>query len=139
MTHNLQEAKRLLSEKEYTCVLCKQQTVYTSKKRGILPLVEWADSQIKLSGFSAADKIVGKAAAFIYIYLGVKEVYAPVMSRTAADLLTANGIQPFFDVCTKEIINRTNTGRCPMECAVDTADNALEALSAVKKILFSNK
>ena len=38
------------------------------------------------------DKVVGRAAAFLYVLLEVKEIYAGVMSEGAADVLSKYGI-----------------------------------------------
>lgn len=45
-----------------------------------------------LDGASVADKIVGRAAAFVMISCGVKEVYAGVMSKGAAALFAVHGV-----------------------------------------------
>ena len=81
MTTDLQHAKTLPEDHNYTCVLCKGEQIYTSTKSGVKPLLELLDSPGNFNGFSAADKIVGKAAAMLYVLLGVKEVYAQVLSR----------------------------------------------------------
>lgn len=64
MNPNLAEAKRLMENGGYTCVLYKDGITHTSTKRGVLPLKEWLEKKTELKGFSAADKVVGKAAAF---------------------------------------------------------------------------
>lgn len=133
MKNNSIKAIKMLTEGEYTCVLCKDELVYTSTERGVKPLLEWHDSEINLQGFSAADKVVGKAAAFIYVLLGVDDVYAPVISEGAMHILEANGIKVQCKLLVKEIINRSGTGRCPMEETVDGITEAKEALEAVKR------
>lgn len=121
-----------MESENYTCVLCGENQVYTSEKRGVLPLIELLDSEADLDGFAAADKIVGSAAAFLYILMGVKEVYAPVMSDKAAELLCENGIKAYSDLKVKSIINRKGTGICPMEQAVENITVPSLALDAVK-------
>ena len=133
MKNNSIKAIKMLTEGEYTCVLCKDELVYTSTERGVKPLLEWYDREINLQGFSAADKVVGKAAAFIYVLLGVDDVYAPVISEGAMHILEANGIKVQCKLLVKEIINRSGTGRCPMEETVDGITEAKEALEAVKR------
>lgn len=117
---------------EYTAVLCKGDLTYTSMERGVKPLVAWIDSGIDLTGFSAADKIVGKAAAFLYVLLGVKGVYAQVISEAAIKVFAENGIDCQFDISVKNIINRAGTGICPMEETVENISSPFEALTAVK-------
>lgn len=135
MNSDLVQAKSLIKSGAYTCVLCKNSHVLTTEKTGILPLVEWIDSGTDLQGFSAADKIVGRAAAFLYILMGVKAVYAPVMSGKAMILLTQNGIQADCDTQVTAIINRKGTGICPMEQAVRDVEEPLPGFLAIKKAL----
>lgn len=133
MKNNSIKAVEMLAEGEYTCVLCKDDIVYTSTERGVKPLLEWYDRGINVQGFSAADKVIGKAAAFIYVLLGVNDVYAPVISEGAKHILETNGIKVQCKLLVKEIINRTGTGRCPMEETVDMITEAKEAMEAVKR------
>lgn len=135
MKNDLTKAINTLTSSRYTCVLCKGDELYTSIERGVKPLLDWLDSGINFKGFSAADKIVGKAAAFLYALLGVKEVYAPVMSESAIYTLARNGIQPRCDISVKSIINRVGTGNCPMEEAVSNTSIPEEALKLIKRRL----
>lgn len=137
MNNDIIRAKSLLDSGAYTCVLCKSDQTYTTEKRGILPLVEWLDSGMDLEGASAADKIVGKAAAYLYILMGVTEVYASVMSTEAAHLLSQNGIANACGTSVTAIINRAGTGLCPMEQTVQTIHEPHAALAAIKQTLES--
>ena len=65
MRTDLTKAINTLNSGEYTCVLCKEDTIYTSTERSVQPLLDWLDSDINLHGFSVADKVVGKAVAFL--------------------------------------------------------------------------
>lgn len=132
MKNNLIKAIDTLNSGQYTCVLCKGDGLYTSTERGVKPLIDWLDSETELKDFSAADKVVGKAAAFLYVLLGVKEVYAPVMSESAIYTLARNGVQPHCDKSVKSIINRTGTGICPMEEAVGDIIVPSDALAAIR-------
>lgn len=137
MNENLIKAIEQLKNGAYTCVLCKGSEIYASSERGVKPLLAWLDSGINFKGFSAADKVVGNAAAFLYVLLGIEEVYANVMSESAINTLLNNGIQPHFDKSVKNIINRAGTGFCPMEQAVKGMSVPEEALMAIKLKLKS--
>ncbi|WP_314724554.1 DUF1893 domain-containing protein [Enterocloster bolteae] len=132
MKNDLIKAIDTLNNGQYTCVLCKDNEIHTSTERGVKPLLAWLDAEIDLKGFSAADKVVGKAAAFLYVLLGVKEVYAPIMSESAIYTLARNGIQPHCDKSVKHIINRAGTGFCPLEEAVGELTDPKEALNKIK-------
>lgn len=129
---NLQKARALLDSGAYTCVVCYGETVFTTTQRGVAPLLNWLDNETNLTGFSAADRVVGRGAAFLYYLLGVKEVYARVMSKPASEVLNAHGIRASADTYVDGIINRQGTGPCPFEAAVMDIDCAEEALIAIR-------
>lgn len=124
-------AKKLLQSGRYTCVLCKNGNIYLSEKRGVKPLVMWLDSGADFSGYSAADKVVGKGAAFLYVLLKVKEIYASVISKGALSVLNQYGIQVEYGTLVENIINRTGTGICPFEDAVADINEADAAYTKI--------
>ena len=90
---DFEKARSLLSDGGYTVVLCRGETVRTDTRRGVAPLLTLLDEGADVTGFAAADRVVGKAAAFLYLRLGVSAVYAPVMSVPALDVLRQNGVE----------------------------------------------
>lgn len=132
------KAKAKLLSEGYTCVLCRGDSIRTSMSRGVRPLVEWLESSRhsksaeNFEGFSAADKVVGKATAFLYVLLGVKAVYACVISRSALKTLTEHSIAVEYNVLTENIINRKGDGICPFEAAVLDIEDPETAYSAIK-------
>lgn len=131
MKADTQKARKLLKENNYTCVLCQSGTVYTTVERGVKPLLDWLKAELDLQGFCAADKVVGKAAAFLYVLLGIKEVYAPVMSDGAIEILFRYGVHAEYDLSVEHIINRAQKGLCPMEQAVMDVSEPEQALEAI--------
>ena len=132
MTKDLKNACALLDAGDYTCVLCKEDTTHTATDRGVAPLLRWVEEARPLTGFSAADRVVGRGAAFLYVLLGVKEVYARVMSHPAAEVLQSHGIAVSADTLVDGIINRQGTGPCPFEAAVIDITDAQNALTAIR-------
>lgn len=130
---DLEIARSHLDSGSYTCVVCKDQTLYFSTDRGVKPLLNWLDSGIDMRGFSAADKVVGRATAFLYCLLGVTAVHANVMSRPAAQVLQENGISAHWGTLVDGIINRQGTGPCPFEAAVMDIQDPDEALTAIRR------
>ena len=115
---DVKNAKQILISGEYTCVLCKDDIVHTSTLRGVKPLVQFLESGTIPSGFSAADKVIGRATAYLYVLLGVREVYAQIISEPAAEVLRAKGIHVQYGTLVPNIINRKGDGICPFEAAV---------------------
>lgn len=121
----------ILKGSRYTCVLCRSEEVLTTELRGVKPLVRWLMDGRSFEGFSAADKVVGKATAFLYCLLGVTDVHALVMSRLALEVLRNHGIVARYDALVDNIINRNGDGVCPFEAAVMAIDRPEEALPVI--------
>lgn len=129
---NLLKARNLLESGNYTCVVCKEDSVYTTTQRGVAPLLNWLETGTDLKDYSAADRVVGRGAAFLYCLLGVKEVHARVMSHPAEEVLQAYGIRTSADTYVPGIVNHTGTGPCPFEAAVMNIQDAEAALIAIR-------
>lgn len=132
MSADIKHAVHLLYEDDFTCVLCKNDIVLTDTARGILPLIRWYESGRDFSGFSAADRVVGKGAAFLYALMKVKCVHAGVLSEGALSVLETHGIKWSGDIRVPAILNRDETGLCPMEQTVANVSGAQEALKRLK-------
>ena len=130
---DLEKAKLILKKGGLTCVLCREDTVYSSDKTGISPMLDFIDGNIPLNDFCAADKIVGRAAAFLFIIAGVRGVHAGVMSLGAKKLLEDHGVFASADTFCNMIINRKGDGPCPMESSVQGIDDPKEAIIAIRK------
>ena len=125
-----ERAKTILAEGGYTCVLCRGSDVRTTTLRGVKPLVKWLEEGLP-AGFRAADKVVGKATAYLYRLLGVSSVYAQVMSESAHRVLEEGGIPNSCGQLVPNIINRQGNGICPFEAAVLEITDPQEARAAI--------
>lgn len=131
----LDKAKMLLDRTDNTCVLCSGQVIITDRRRGVRPLLDLLESDADVNGFTVADKVVGKAAAYLYCLLKVKCLFARVISQPALDVLQQAGIETEYDQLVPAIQNRTKDGFCPMESAVLDIHSPEEALSAIYEAL----
>ena len=136
---NLENARSALKSQGYTCVLWKDGIVHTTTLRGVRPLVQWLEEGLAVRGFSAADKVVGKATAFLYCLLGVTELYAGVVSKSALAVLKENGIRTEYGELVENIINRKGDGICPFEEAVLGVEDPQEALGVIHRKLEEMK
>ena len=130
---DIERAKAILLSEGCTCVFCKGDTSIKSHDRGVKPLLLQLDSGTPLCGASAADKVVGKGAAFLYVLLGVSSVHACVISTPAMEVLTSHGISVTLDKEVAAIRNRTDTGFCPIESAVLGINDPQAALEVIRK------
>jgi hypothetical protein len=134
MIGSIEKAKQILLQENATCVICGED-VFVSHERGIAPLLSLYESGKSFVGCFAADKVVGRGAAFVYVLLGVSEIYAAVVSKPAMQVLESHGIKLSYGICVEAIQNRTGDGFCPMEQAVRDIDDPEKALLALKSRL----
>ncbi len=132
MHSTIEQAKQLLHKEQLTCAVLGGEHTYTSTQRGIAPLMRWIAEGVDMQGYSAADKVVGKAAAYLYVLLGVAEVYALVISQPALEVLERYNIAVWYESLVPAIRNRTDTGFCPMETAVLEIEDTNEAYLVLK-------
>ena len=116
-----------------TLVLCKGETVYMSERQGIGQMLEYLEEKVDLRGFSAADKVIGRAAAMLFASAGVKEVWGDVVSRAALPVLEAYDISYRYGRLADRIINRRGDGLCPMEEAILAANTPREAYNILRE------
>ena len=114
------------SVQKYRCRIQSASAIPSLSKTGSL-------SKTDFSGFSAADKVVGRGAAFLYLLLGVKAVYAEVISTPAKELLSAHGVELSYGREAEYIINRKGDGMCPFEAAVLDVSDKTEAYAAIRR------
>ena len=136
MNSNRKIAKEKLAKDGYTLILYDGNELISSKKRGIAPLLELYESGRDFSSFSAIDRVVGRAAAFMYVLLGIKSIFAVCISELALDVLENAKISVEYDEKVPKISNRDGTGQCPMEDAVKNIIAPGEACKAIKEKLI---
>lgn len=127
--------KALLAEENLTCVLSDGNRLIKSRERGVKPLIGFIESGKSFKGFTAADKVVGKAAALLYALMGVSSLYASVISEGALTVCKSFGISVEYGTLAQNIINRRGDGFCPMEQAVADISDPQTAFNAVKEKL----
>lgn len=103
----------------------------TDDKRGVAPMLGFIAENVNLKGYFVADKIVGKAAASLFVLAGIKEVYAEVASEAAKEYLEAHSVRFSCGKLVSKIINRAGTGICPMEEAVSDISEPEECHRAI--------
>ena len=114
MTDDMKRAAGLLEKNRLTFAAVNGDDIITSSDRGVKPLLTLIDSGRTLSGYSAADRVVGNGAAYLYVLLRVKSVYTYVISRAALETFAKYGIDVSYDTLTDAIRNRSGEGLCPM-------------------------
>lgn len=127
MNADITIVRQKLLDGAYTCVVCAQDREYSSYERGVKPLLSLLETGDSWLGAVAADKTVGAGAAYLYVLLRVRALWANVISVSALQILRDNGIDVAYAECVPHIINRRGDGVCPIEAAVADAQTASEA------------
>ena len=100
----------------FSLVVVNGEKMFTSENKGIKPILEILDTDSNaLNGASAADRVIGGAAAFLLVYGGVAEVYGEIMSEKAAEVLENAGIAFSYGALVPHIKNRKGDDLCPLE------------------------
>lgn len=124
---DLEKAINILNSGAYTCVLVKGESIYTSKKKGISPVLDLINEGVDLVGFSLADKVIGKSVALLILKAQIKDVYAEIISQHAITLLNQFDISYQSLETVDRIMNNTQTGFCPMESVILNESDSEEA------------
>jgi len=92
-------------------VKLNDQTVFTSDQHWLYPLFELEDylkqSEISANDLFLKDKIAGKAAACLIVFLGIKRCHIELLSERAIPVFEANGIDYTYDNLVDHIQCRT--------------------------------
>ena len=108
--------------------------VFESQGRGIAPLIEAIDTlgRENLRGVATADRVVGKAAALLNLYMGAVEVHAGVISSGAKALLSGHGVQYQFLEETDVVKAKDGVVFCPFEKLVWDVSDPEEAHALIR-------
>ena len=95
----------------------KDKVIFRSKKSGVGGLLDFIDRRESRScdNLVIFDKIVGRGAALLAIYLKAKIVYGELGSKLAASALRKYKIDFYFRQICVNILNRDKSDLCPIE------------------------
>lgn len=102
-------------------------------KKGVRDLENLLDHEPEsLRGATIADKVVGKAAAGMMAFGGVREVYAEVLSARAVPMLQKYAIIFSYGHLVDHIVIDKGDNRCHLEEIVAPADTASEVVALLR-------
>ena len=116
--------EQLINSENNLMVFREDELIFQSQNRGIVPLIEAIDTLGRENSMVVtADRVVGKAAALLNLYMGVAEVHAGVISSGAKKLLSEHGVGFEFLEDTDVVKAKDGVVFCPFEKLVwDVAD-----------------
>lgn len=132
MNKDLEKAKKLMEQNRATLAIVCGDRQELSFDRGVKPLILLLSSNNDYAAFSASDRVIGKAAAFLYINLGIKNIYCELISEKALEVFKIYKVNIFYKELVPLIVNRDKTGYCPMESLVLNINDPKEVYEAIK-------
>ena len=126
--------EQLVDSENNLMIFRGDELVFSSSGRGIAPLIEAIDTvgRENLSGVVTADRVVGKAAALLNLYMGATEVHAGVISGGAKVLLSEHGVQYQFLEDTDVVKAKDGVVFCPFEKLVWDVSDPEEAHTLIR-------
>ena len=88
----------------------------------------------RLKGAVVADKIIGKAAAAIMIYAGVKAVYTNIVCTPAKEMFEEAGVVISAKEEVPMILNRDRSGQCPIDSRLNDAATPEECVRILESM-----
>ena len=112
----MMDLKYFIDKKLAFALIKGGKVIYKSKKQRLAPLIFCLKKhKAQMRGATVFDKVVGRAAALLLIYGGVKKVMTPLISRGALIVLARGGAEIEYKKIVKRILNAAGEGLCPME------------------------
>ncbi|MCJ7515910.1 MAG: DUF1893 domain-containing protein [Dehalococcoidia bacterium] len=112
--------------------------IFASDKDRLLPLVEYIDKfASRHRKVVIFDKILGRAAALLCVKANCLEVYSPLGSQLAIDVLGKRGIKYHLTRTVPCIQKPNSTEMCPMEL-LSIGKEPAEFYKIIKNLLAEN-
>ena len=123
-----------LIEDDLSLVIVKKgKVIFETKKQGITGFLQAIEKLDKnLVAASAADRIVGRAAAMLCVYAGMASIFALTISEEGIRVLEDNNIAYLFEKKVSNILNHTKNDVCPFEKLAMGSGSSEEAYVKLK-------
>lgn len=128
------EDKAMLINKLNTSslVVYKDGNTLEFSQSGIEPLLIYLEDN-DFKGARVFDRIVGRAAAYLYVYGNADYVNADTISKPAIEILKKNKIKYETKNIVDEILNKDKTDLCPFEKLTQNAESPAQAYGLIYK------
>lgn len=119
--------------KDNTCVIFDETNslLFQSTEKGVKPLLDFFREHGIKSKLTVYDKIMGRGAVLLAKLIGAETIDTPLISEDALSLAREYGMKIIYDEVVPYIVNRDNTGRCPIETSVIGISDVQIGLQAI--------
>jgi len=134
MQADIDLAKQRLGQKNLTLVIAKNgRVLFETESHGISDLLKAVKQlQDNMEASSVADRIVGRAAALLFVYSGVVAVFAVTVSDSGIEVLKNNHVFHEFERRVPRILDSKRMEVCPFERLVARFSDPKEAYEELK-------
>ena len=135
MSADLNLAKKRLIQKNLSLIIVKNgEVLFETESHGISDLVKAVNKLGDgIKGSSVADRIVGRAAALLFVFSGVKAVFAVTASDGGFEVLAKNKVLCFYEKRVTHVLNFEKTDACPFEKLVAKLSKPEEAYKILRE------
>lgn len=128
------EAENMLIDKlnNSSLVVYKDGNVQEFQQPGVEPILIYLEDK-DFKGTQVFDRVVGRAAAFLYVYGDADYVYANTISKPAIEIFKKNNIKYEAKNIVDEIQNKDKTDLCPFEKLTKNVENPAQAYGLIYK------
>ena len=128
------EAENMLIDKlnNSSLVVYKDGNVQEFQQPGVEPILIYLEDK-DFKGTQVFDRVVGRAAAFLYVYGNADYVYANTISKQAIEIFKKNNIKYEAKNIVDEIQNKDKTDLCPFEKLTKNVENPAQAYGLIYK------
>jgi hypothetical protein len=140
MDTDLEIAKKRLTENRVSLSIVKEGNIlFESRSNGLKDLFEAVNKLgTSLRNASITNQIVGKAAAFLFVYSRANSVFAVTISEKGLELLEQNHVSAEVRNIVPNMLNRERTDVCPSEKMVLNCRDAKEAFGILGNVFKPN-
>jgi len=108
---------------------------YRQEGNGLKDLFEAVNKLgTSLRNASIADQIVGKAAAFLFVYSHANSIFAVTISEKGLKLLEQNHVFTEYWNIVPNVLNKERTNLCPFEKMVLNCRDTKEAFGILENV-----
>jgi hypothetical protein len=134
MRTDLNLAKKRLIQKNLSLVIVKDgKVLFEIESHGIGDLLK-AVNRLgnNMRATSVADRIVGRAAALLFVFSSVRAVFAVTASDGGIEVLESNNVFCEYENRVKNVLNLKKTDVCPFEKLVAKLSSPEKAYAVLK-------
>jgi hypothetical protein len=134
MSVDLSLAKNRLLQKKLSLIIVNNgKVLFETESHGIGDLLKAINKlQDSMKDSSVADRIVGRAAALLFVFSGVAAVFAVTASEGGIEVLKKNSVFCEYENSVTNVLNLKKTDVCPFEKLVAKLSNPEKAYEVLK-------